>query len=446
MSLKIKKLFHGDELIKSLFKNAGVLFIGNLGASVLGFISLALTARSIGSQGLGTLVLVTTYVLVVDKLINFQSWQTLIKYGSEELKSNNKDNFKSIIKFGYLLDIGTALLGAIVGAGGAWFFGQWQDWPPDAVAMASIYSVTILTHIAGVPTAVLRLYDRFKLFASVSFVASAIKLIGILIVSFITSDLWIFIFVWGLADVVGNILLLIYSHRELAKHGYVKIRTASVKRMATRFPGIWGFAVAVNLNGSIRLLSKEADVFFIGALLTPAAVGLYKIAKQLANVLAMLIDPLYQAIYPALTKLYAAGNHIEALRLARRTAILASIVSLICFGILAIIAEPLLLNIFGREFTPAKDVMLWYAFAIVLALASFPLSPLIVAGGNPKVLLATLLISTALYFSALPWLISNNGLDGAGMAYVAFYVSWLTLSMAFVIYHGRKFLKEKYSR
>jgi O-antigen/teichoic acid export membrane protein len=426
--------FHKDGIIRLLFKNAGVLLLGNIGAAIIGFASLALTARALGTEGLGTLVLITTYVLVVDKLINFQSWQVIIKYASEALKSNRKDDFKSILKFGYILDISAAIVGAIVAALVACIFGQWQDWKPDAIIMAAFYSATILSHISGPPTAVLRLFDRFILFSIITFSASLIKLVGVIVITVTTPDLWMFILLWAITDIIGNVLLIIFSVCELKKQGYGHIHQASTKKMAARFPGIWSFVITTNLNGSIRLASKEADVFFIGALLSPAAVGVYKVAKQIANILAMLIDPLYQTIYPALAKLNAAADSKGIVKMATGAAAVASFVSILVFSLIAAISEPLLLHVFGLEFIAAKPVMLWYAFAVVLAVASFPISPIIVAKGHPMGLLLTLLISTALYFSVLPWFIAKHGVVGAGMAYVAFYVSWVMLSLAFVIH------------
>ena len=79
-----------NELLKRLFKNSSILFSGNLWVSILGLASFALTAKALGTEQFGLLVLVTTYVLLIDKLVNFQAWRALIKFGSDPSKYTKK--------------------------------------------------------------------------------------------------------------------------------------------------------------------------------------------------------------------------------------------------------------------------------------------------------------------------------------------------------------------
>ncbi len=99
------KYFFQNELLRRLFKNAGILFSGNVVAGILGIASLAITARALGVDVFGILVIITTYVAIVDRLINFQSWQAIIKYGSDAISQGRDHDFKSLIKFGFILDI-----------------------------------------------------------------------------------------------------------------------------------------------------------------------------------------------------------------------------------------------------------------------------------------------------------------------------------------------------
>ena len=58
---------------KRLFKNTGVLISGDTVSAVLGVLTFAITARALGTEKLGMLVLIDAYVRIVDKLVNFQS-------------------------------------------------------------------------------------------------------------------------------------------------------------------------------------------------------------------------------------------------------------------------------------------------------------------------------------------------------------------------------------
>lgn len=433
MYFKKIKEFYRDKPIRRLFKNSGILLTGNIGASALGMLSLALTARALGADRLGLLVLITTYVLVVDRIINFQSWQALIKFGAEALSMDRKGDFNSILKFAFFLDVGTAISGSLIAASGSWIIGDFLDWNSDTVLMASAYSATILFHISGAPTGILHIFERFQLFSLITVAAAAIKLIGVSLAFFTEADLWVFVLVWGITDIFGNILLLGLALRELKRKSYGSLRHSSIDNISLRFPGIWRFVITTNLNASIRMTSREADVFVIGVLLSPASVGLYKIGKQVASVLGMLTDPLYQTIYPALSKLHAESNKRDFIKLARGSAFIAGSAAVTFYILLLLLANPLLVHVFGPEFVEAKSVMLWYAAAVVLAVASFPLSPMIIARGKPQILMWILVGSTAAYFMTLPLLIAAYEIDGAGIAYVCFYMCWIFASLAFIV-------------
>src|SRR3546814_2966375 len=92
--------------------------------------------------------------------------------------------------------------------------------------MATVYSVVILFHVSGMPTAVLRLFDRFKLFAWLQFVASLFKLVGVTVAFLSGAGLWAFLVVWALTDVLGKLLLLAVAWRELGRRGVLRVEAS----------------------------------------------------------------------------------------------------------------------------------------------------------------------------------------------------------------------------
>jgi O-antigen/teichoic acid export membrane protein len=221
-----------DGLLRKLFKNSAILFSGNIVSSIIGLVSLAITARALGVEQFGYLVLISTYVLIVDKLVNFQSWQAIIKYGADALEHNKKNDFKSLLKFGFILDIGTAVLGTLLAASAAWFIGSWIGWKDEHKLMAAAYSFTILFHISGTPIAILRLFDQFKKTSIQQVYASVFKLVGVTIAFILDAGLWGFLLVWALTDILGKILLVYYARKELITRkipNSIKLKTCPVQ-------------------------------------------------------------------------------------------------------------------------------------------------------------------------------------------------------------------------
>lgn len=379
-------------------------------------------------------MLITTYVGIVDKLVNFQTWQAIIKYGADALEQKSDEDFRSLVKFGFILDCFTALLGTIIAASAAWFVGQWRGWDQQLVIMATIYSVTILFHIQGTPMAILRLFDKFNKVAYQHVIASAIKLAGVIIAFFSGAGLWAFLIVWAVVDILGKLLLVSLAYNELVLQKYHDFMNATTRNIGRKFSGIWGFVWTTNINSSIRMTSRELDIMIIAALLSPAAVGLYKIAKQFSLVIQKTIDPLYQSIFPELAKLYARGEIKGFVRFGIRSSLVAGIFAFSVWLFFYFFGEMVLLHILGDEYLKAMEVMLWYMMANVVAAAAFPLQPAMLSMGRPHTTLWVHLAATVIYFIALFLLLPSTGLPGAGISYLIYYVSWSAFMLTIEIF------------
>src|SRR3546814_17742117 len=73
----------GDAPLRTRLVNIAHLMSGNLASGLISLAAIALTARALGPASYGILALAIAYVRVVERLVTFQSWQPLIKYGAE---------------------------------------------------------------------------------------------------------------------------------------------------------------------------------------------------------------------------------------------------------------------------------------------------------------------------------------------------------------------------
>ncbi len=151
----------GDSGFGRLMRAAGVLLSSQLVSSMFALLALALTARSLGPTQFGVLVLVQTYVAVVDQLFSFQSWQALIRDGAEFLERGRLGRFSHLVRFTWTLDIAAAIAGGLTAAALASFAGEWLGWDGTILTIAIVYSVVIAFNLTGTPIGILRLFDRF---------------------------------------------------------------------------------------------------------------------------------------------------------------------------------------------------------------------------------------------------------------------------------------------
>ena len=182
-----------------------------------------------------------------------------------------------------------------------------------------------------------------------------------------------------------------------------------------------------NFDSSIRLIPRQIDVVILAKMFGAEIVGIYKLAKEIALMMAQITEPIYQAIFPEFAKLLSEGKPLAAKHIGKRIAVCAGllgVVLLICFGLLGQVCLALL---FDGKFALSYEVTLVYMVAVVIGMYSLPLPPMAHSLGLAKELFKVQLISAALYLVCLWPLIINSSLLGAAGAMIVYHTLWLIL-------------------
>ena len=414
-----------DGLLRRVFKNAGILLSGKALAGLFGLGALAVTARALGPELFGTLVLVQTYVLFVGGLAKFQSWQAVIHYGAQCLDEDRVEDLQGLIKLTMLLDLGSAVLGMGVAAAAASTVGPWLGWGPEVVPLAMLYSVMILFTITATPTGILRLFDRFDLLAAQSAVTPALRLIGACAAYLSGAGLGAFIIVWLVSGVAGRLSLVALGWREFARQGLMHGMNFSLRRLVKPHPRLWRFVWSTNLNMSLYVIADRGRTLAVGWVLGPAAAGLFEVAKVFSGVIIKPVTHLAQSIYPELAKLSAEGGAKPLRRLMVRAGLIAGGGATLILAGLVVLGEPLIRLTVGEAYVGAYGVFMLLALASVIGVYGFALGPVMLALGKPNILFRANLVLVIPTFSLLLLLLWQMGLIGAGIATVAGSVIWL---------------------
>ena len=416
--------------MKRMFKNASVVFGGRTVTGLMGLASISLAARALGVEKLGVFAMIQAYIIIADKLLNFQCWQAIIKFGADFLKQNKKEELKSLAKFCTILDAATAVVGTVLAAVIVYFFGNWKGWQQQTIYAVMLYSLRILFNLQGTPTGLLRLFDKFKLIAAATITAATLKLILSVLGYLYSGNLMTFVIIWLSASIVESLFVLIAGWWQINRNIGGNFLAAKLGIMA-RDKHLWKFVLSTNLNQSVQLASIEIDTLVIGAMLGTAATGIYKIAKQFTVILAQLVEPVYQAIYPEMSHLAAEKRFTELKHIVAKTAIITgSATLLIWFGF--ILFGKWILNITaGAEYVQGWSVMIIYMFAYVIWGFSFPLPAGLLAIGKAGKCLLGQLIALAVFLPSIYLLAVNFGLIGATCAQIVFFVVYAVFMLLF---------------
>jgi O-antigen/teichoic acid export membrane protein len=404
-----------------MFKNTGLLLGGDTVSAVLGMLTFVVSARALGTEKLGMLVLIDAYVRIVDKVMNFQSWQFMIKFGSDAIENGDASGFKALIKLGTLVDAITAALACGVSLALAGAVGRWQNWSGEMVTFALVYSSIIIFDVAGVPTGILRIFDRFKLFSVQKSVCSAIKFFGALAAWFFGFGLKGFLWVWMVTEIFDYVSLTVMAWVELRRRGYDGIWSEPLKGVTRRYPGLWGFLISTNLTGSVKVGFRELDILLVGKLLNFTDVGLYKLAKKLCAALDRLTNPLFQSLYPELTKIWARRDVKDFKRVVRKMIYIMGAISAVTWFGFFFWGRTFIDWMAGPDFSAAYPVTVWYLLANGIAISALPLAPMILAMGKASLSFWIQFLPTLVYFPVLYWMICTWGLVGAGYAYLVYH-------------------------
>jgi O-antigen/teichoic acid export membrane protein len=344
------------------------------------FASMVLTARALGAEQFGTLVLVQTYAKILGTVVNFQSWQAVIKFGAEALAHHRQEDFKGIVWLGSVLDLASAVLGTATAFCVLHWVGRWLGWNEEIIKMAGFYSLVILFNLTGTATGIIRLFDQFKMFATQRFLVGSLKLAGILLAYLYGAGLWVYVGIWMVADALGYTLLVVFGYWLLQQKGICRWWRCRTREWRP----LLAFACWTNLASTVDIPVQMLDVFIVSWLTSLEAVGVYKIFKQASDVLTKPVDPVYQVIYPQFVSLIAAAQEIRAVRMALRVGILILLFAIPMVAVISLSSPWWLDFVFGPAF--ARE---WVVFGVFLCFkgvsATFTsLHPLFLALGYVK--------------------------------------------------------------
>lgn len=405
--------------------NIGHLLTGNFLGSLLGLAAFALSARALGPVDYGLLAMIYTFVRVVERVISFQTWQPIIKYGADLQHPAQRDDLRMLLKFGFLLDFASAVLAWTVAVLLAFLAAYLFTWPAETTHLVLLYSSVLLFQLTGMPTAVQRMAGQFRLVAYGQLVNSVVRVGLCLAGSLLAAGLPYFVAVWAGTQTLGSLIMLAMAFHTLRRQGIHRLLTTSVRGVTLRFPGIWGFAWSANLSLTLRMSAQEFDTLLVGALTDPAAAGLYHIAKRIGRVGQQVGAQVQAVLYPDVTRLWAQGRVGEFKRLIVQIEALLLALSLVGIAVIAVVIHPLLLWTAGPEFLAASSLVVVQMVAVTLVLCGSAMRVGLLAMGRQGEVLRTVMVGTALFFAVALLLVPTIGPMGGNIAHIALGICWV---------------------
>jgi O-antigen/teichoic acid export membrane protein len=360
----------------------------------------ALTARNLGPDGTGLVLVATTLPALLAPVVNL-GLPTAIGWLTAQRRYSNSETVGASLMAGFALGLGAT----VVVAGGLAAVGSLFGRDVTNLLLGSIglFPYVVLSVVAA-------LYlgrEHFGLYA--------VTLIGGPLLALLVA---LFTFIFAGVTVVTLVLIWISSHLVIAIISFLHLRRGTAwPSWSTMFAYLsdalrYGWKVWIGeaaVSGRARL-----DLFLIAWLVGSTAAGLFGTAVQMAAQVGILSQAAYFVVFPVMAQVDKSEDDRR-----RQTPMIARLTfafSLVVALVVALLGPQLIEILFGSEFRGAFATLVWYLPAAVLLSISRVLTADISARGRPDIVmviaLGTLALSVVLNLAFIP----RFGSQGAAAA------------------------------
>jgi len=420
----------GASAVGRVLRNSGWLVGAYVLAFAFAFVQNVLLARSLDPAGFGVLAVVISLVMFVQLLLGSRVWEAVTKFVVEYLERDDPNRATATVKLCVLVDAVGALVGAlflfVVAKPAAQIFAT-----PSAAGAIQLYALSILVSIpVATSQALLRIANRFRWLAAQTVAENLVRLVLVAaVLGLVGSELVPIVGAYLVAAMVSAGWLWALASRAARSLGVATWRDAPLSLLREDRGRILRFLLYSNLSGTARLVTGRADILIVGWLTDPASVGVYRLARTVADPLAAVATPVSHALFPELSRLVQRRDVTAVRRLAQRirNGGLAVVVPVCVFTtLLAGWAVPL---IFGESFAgavPLIRIMVWQ-----LVWMPFVWVPgLLLSLGRARLVAEMAAADAGSYLLLLLILVPPFGAVGAAWATVLRFAAWTGMAAA----------------
>jgi O-antigen/teichoic acid export membrane protein len=178
---------------------------------------------------------------------------------------------------------------------------------------------------------------------------------------------------------------------------------------------IINFTVANSGSRAVKTFINNGDVLLLGAVLGPAPVAFYNIAKKLAYMILIFIDPLTNTIFPQFSLLISERKFIDVRMMIKKVSKIILGPALLFAVVVYLSREYIILFTFGEEYMEATKPLIYLTINALIGSVLFWNIPLILSLGMVKfrliINIVGLLIGGVVAYLCVP----NYGTVGAAI-------------------------------
>jgi O-antigen/teichoic acid export membrane protein len=416
-----------DRAVRKVAKHGIPVALGKIATAASGLITLAILARYLGPERFGVIALFRTVVTMVDLFANFNTWQAVIKYGTEAIANDRRDSVRQVIKLAFVIDLSTAIVGTFVVAGLAFAIPGSFGWTMHESLLCTVFAATLVTKVSGTSDGIFRICDAYRVQGIVGSVMAGVMTLIVAIAVLLGASFDGCVLALVVGEVLSNVVMTMTSFWVARNSGYGGWGRTPLSGLEAIFPGIKRFLLATNAQLTVRTAQGEVDMIVVGSTLGKASAGLFRVIKQLGTIPGRIFNPFEAVLFTELARCSATKDYAGFRSLLRRTVAISGTGSFLIWIAAAVFSEQLIELIAGHEFVAAAQPFRIYLFAMILQVVGMPILRAMIALGRPGTLFifdsaSLIVLACGAITGAALWGLS--GIAAAIVVHKAIQVTW----------------------
>jgi O-antigen/teichoic acid export membrane protein len=349
----------GNELIRRILGNTGLLFSSTGISSAMSMVQSILAGRLLGPASFGILGAITTFTSVVNRFASFRMNELVVRYVGHYQENDDPERAAAVFKIASLLEIIGSLLAfgliILMAPLGARYFAR----DASLVFWFQIYGCIVLANsIFESASGLLQIFDRFKVIASINIAQSALTLVLVVLAFIFKSGLVAVVLAYMSGKVFGSLAISASALLEARRNWGSGWGRVPMRLLVSEMKSLLTFAISTNLSSTISLIAKDSEVLWVSALLGTQSAGYYKTALALSGIIQLPVSPLPKATFPELTREIARRNWANVMYILRQGSRLAAAYSIPVTIGLIILGKWVIQITYGPAFLPAYEPLM----------------------------------------------------------------------------------------
>jgi PST family polysaccharide transporter/lipopolysaccharide exporter len=391
----LKSLRHSESLLGRSVRGGGILAAGSLSENLLRFIRNIILARLLAPDAFGLMATIMATVAAAEAFTEVGLTQSIIQ--------NKKGSEKEFLNVIWWFSAFRAIMLYMIAFFAAPFIADFLNKPEATLILRIALIVILLRGLTSPNIYVLQKELRFTKWVIFTQSASILGILAAITFAFYLRNVWALV----LGYITEAFLIFLFSYVFYPHIPKLQINRSHAKNIMSFSRKVFGLPI-------LMVLYTQMDTFVIGKVLSLSTLGLYSLAKDLANTPNKIFARINPVFLPAFSLMQDDKENLKNYLL-KLTEIVATFV-LPFFSFFIVFSQPLLALIYSPAYSKVAisfSIICLFSFLYILSIL---IMNVVFATGNPDQFRTASLIRTIIFLIILYPATKYFGLVGAALS------------------------------